>query len=97
MGDRPVRIDGIQGYQPQRPDEQNALSRPASARTDGENKAVDSSDLLAEVRRTIRAAVEVEEVNRDAVAEAKGLLASGQLQSPEAFRRAAEAILSRGL
>jgi hypothetical protein len=92
-----VRIDGIHGYQPQRPDEQTALNRPASARADGAGKAVDSSDLLAEVRPTIRAAAGVEEVNAQTVAEAKELLASGRLQSPEAFRRAAEAILYRGL
>jgi hypothetical protein len=37
------------------------------------------------------------EINAQAVAEAKKLLQSGQLSSPDAIRRAAEAMLSRGI
>lgn len=37
------------------------------------------------------------EIREDAVAEAKRLLESGQLSSMEAIRRAAEAILDRGI
>jgi len=37
------------------------------------------------------------EVNPQAVAEARKLLESGQLDTPEAVRRAAEAILTRGV
>ncbi|MGC9453861.1 MAG: hypothetical protein ACP5HU_03265 [Phycisphaerae bacterium] len=96
MGDSPVRIDGIQGHQAHRPDDRSALSRPAGIERDtSAGKAVDSSGILAEVRPYIESARKTEEVNAQAVAEAKEMLASGQLQSPDALRRAAEAILSR--
>lgn len=93
-----MRIDGIQGHQAHRPDDHSPLARPGgSERGAAADKAVDSSGILAEVRPYIDSARKVGQVNADAVAEAKEMLASGQLQSPEAMQRAAEAILSRGL
>ena len=45
----------------------------------------------------IRKAVGVEDVDLQAVAEAKRLLDSGQLDNPEAIARAAENIVTRGI
>ncbi len=93
-----MRIDGIEGQHPQRPDNQSSPKGPAPEHTDASaGKAVDSSGILAEIRPYIRSVRETDEVNSQAVDEAKELLASGGLQSPEAMRRAAEAIISRGI
>ncbi len=45
----------------------------------------------------IRAAMAADEINLQAVAEAKELLESGRLDSPQAARRAAEAIIRQGI
>lgn len=93
-----MRIDGIQGHQPHMPDDHSSLRRPVAGEQNvAAGQAVDSSGILAEVLPYIDSAGKVEEVNAQAVAEAKEMLASGQLQSAEAIQRAAEAILSRGL
>jgi hypothetical protein len=51
----------------------------------------------SEVEALARQAAETEEINQAAVAEAKKLLQSGELSSPEAIRRAAENLLNRGI
>jgi hypothetical protein len=45
----------------------------------------------------VRQALAGEDVNLQAIEEAKKLLASGQLDTPQAILRAAEAIIERGI
>jgi len=62
-------------------------------------KAPGNPEALAssEFQDLVRQAAGVPDVNAQAVAEAKRLLKSGELSSPEAISRAAEAMLRRGI
>jgi hypothetical protein len=65
----------------------------------GASNASDGADTVAQSEfqaLTIQAA-DAPEINAKAVAEAKQLIQSGQLSSPESIRRAAEAMISRGI
>jgi len=57
----------------------------------------DDSTLRTEYEPFIRKAVELEETDSQAVAEAKEALESGQLDTPEAAQSAAENILESGI
>ena len=68
----------------------SADSRPAAT--------TEQADMLnAASQPYIRKAAASEEVNLQAIAEAKKLLASGELDTPAAAQRAAERILSTGI
>jgi hypothetical protein len=58
---------------------------------------VGGAEVISSQERLIAAASAAEEVNTRAVEEARALLQSGQWDSPEAARRAAQAILDLGL
>jgi hypothetical protein len=62
-------------------------------------KAADNPDAVAgsEFQDLVGQAANVPDVNAQAVAEAKRLLKSSELSSPEAISRAAEAMLRRGI
>jgi len=62
-------------------------------------KASGNPEAIAgsEFQDLVRQAANVPDVNAQAVTEAKRLLKSGELSSPEAIRRAAEAMLRRGI
>ena len=94
-----MRIDGTYGTEPCGPPggkgDSGKSSSPAGVYKpmgDGDDLTVNSS--LEPLVSKARAA---EEVNLKAVEEAKGALSSGQLDTPEAIRRAAERILDLGI
>ena len=94
-----MRIDGTHGLDPNAPAEgQNAPARntpkTASASPEG---GVDGSQILAAQREVIAQARRAEKVDLQAVEEARRLIASGELDTPEAARRAAQAIIELGL
>ncbi|MGB2821963.1 MAG: hypothetical protein WBF17_13350 [Phycisphaerae bacterium] len=57
----------------------------------------DGAEVISSQERLIAAASAAEEINAKAVEEARALLQAGQLDTPEAADRAAEAILKMGL
>ncbi len=93
-----MRIDG-----PNRPEmpgqpDSNEVKRQAARPTDtSEASAANARIGEAACKPYIQKAAACDEVNRQAVAEAKKLLESGQLDTPEAVKRAAERIVSMGI
>jgi len=92
-----VRIDPTN-----RPDAQNRLSGPNAKppRSDGAQPAAQSSRLqTAEAvhESYIRKAAACDDVDTNAVAEARRLIESGQLDTPEAIAEAAANIVARGI
>ena len=92
-----MRIDGT--YQPARPDlpegklqlqGKQAGLPPDISEAEGPKTPVAPEELLNQARSA-------PEVNDQAVAEARQLLASGQLDTPEAALRAARAIMGLGI
>ena len=95
-GANSVRIDGSYIPDPRKPQE----DRAASARRPGDTEAgasVGGAEVISSQERLITDAGAVAEVNTQAVAEAKALLESGALDTPEAAGRAAKAMLDIGL
>ncbi|HUT61458.1 MAG TPA: hypothetical protein VNA25_26725 [Phycisphaerae bacterium] len=93
-----MRVDGTHGLGPHGlPEPTGPL--PKGARGGGQAGSGDAPDTV-EVRssqnRYVRLAAEAEEVNLRTVAEARELIRAGKLDTPEAIRRAAEAILRFG-
>jgi len=90
-----VRIDGTNGVPP-RPlaDAASSQGKPAKSaeptRLDGKLASVPPAQLPY-----VHAALASEEVNSQAVEEARKLLESGQLDTPEAILGAAKAILDK--
>jgi len=95
-----VRIDGLNN-QPQGVNDaaRTAAEAPRKHRQSDPAGAGSSEDpqLLAAYRTYVRQAVTSEEVDSKAVAEARKLLESGQLDTSEAALRAAGVILERGI
>ncbi|RKY23863.1 MAG: hypothetical protein DRP83_08545 [Planctomycetota bacterium] len=95
-----MRIDGQIGYEYPKPlggeekPSRSKLPGPEQAATQGSGKG---EQLAPGQRSLIQAALAVEDVDTAAVAEAKELLESGQLDTPEAARRAAKNMIERGL
>ena len=71
----------------------------AAPSSDAGDKTADSANSAAEsaLQPYIERAAGVVEVRRDAVEDAKRLLAAGELDTPEAAERAAENILRLGI
>jgi len=94
-----VRIDGPDRLQPQNtPDPLQQLPKsPGSGQAPGSKPEVGQEAIATTWARYVRAAMAAEDINEQAVAEARRLLASGQLDTPEAARRAAEALVNHGI
>lgn len=94
-----MRIDGTNGLPPQGTPEPAQPSQKLPRPSDSADAKVGGDDL--QIRSSldpyVRAALAGEEVDEQAVAEARRLMESGQLDSPEAARRAAEALLRDGI
>jgi hypothetical protein len=93
-----MQIDGTHGVDPLHiPGGAKSLVRPdqPAAGTDRPAEAPGPRD--PDVEPYIRRAAEAPEVRPDAVAEAKRLLASGSLDTPEAAGKAAERLLRDGI
>jgi len=69
-------------------------SKAASASSEG---GVDGSQILTAHLKLIAQARRSEELDLQAVEEARRLIASGELDTPQAARRAAQAIIDLGL
>ena len=92
-----VRVDGTYGLGPQnRAEETDPKAEALQGQYVGRD-AENCAEVVFSQERLIAAAASAEEVNVQAVEEARALLDSGQLDTPEAARRAAEAILKTGL
>jgi hypothetical protein len=91
-----VRIDGTYGPAPRKAaeDRQAKAGRPEGASA---GQVAGGAEVVSSHEPLIAAATATEEVNTAAVEEARALLQSGQLDTPEAAGRAAQAILDLGL
>ncbi|MFP4106496.1 MAG: hypothetical protein ACLFVU_10455 [Phycisphaerae bacterium] len=93
-----MRINGTFGFETQGlPDRPDRSAR--SGKTDSGGKTRESSGgalIHAAHNSFVSLAMQSEEVNLRAVEEARRLLENGQLDTPEAVRRTAEAILDLG-
>ena len=92
-----MRLDGPQGLPPNPlPEKVPPANIPETSSRSGATNEADSEVLSANIDY-IRQAIETEEMDPAAVAEARRLLASGELDTPEAAARAAELIIKLGL
>jgi hypothetical protein len=94
-----VRIDGTYGVGiGPLPEDKGNGSPPKTDRPQGQpGPEAAQTDLYAPQQQYIRSASASDEINRQAVADAKELLRSGKLDTPEAAARTAEAILNLGI
>jgi len=94
-----VRIDGTHGVDPGNlPEGSASPSKPVKpADLSGAGRTADDLLELSSQQPYIRAAMESDEVNMQAVEEARKLLESGRLDTLEAARRAAESLTDRGI
>jgi hypothetical protein len=92
-----VRIDGTFGPEHHKlPKGKDDVSKSKDATPAASIFGDDAEHVRAE-QALLRAAMAVEPVNHKAVEEARELLASGALDTPEAARRAAQRLLADGL
>ena len=95
-----MRIDGTYGPGVHGPDcRTQGLPAAAAARSRAGARAPDAGatpDLSPSESEYVRKAMAAEDVNAAAVAEARRLLQAGELDTPEAAQRAAQAILQSG-
>jgi hypothetical protein len=91
-----VRIDGNPSISRQVVPEASGAARQASPapRAQGQPEGV---ELLSSQQARVDRAAAVPEIDEKAVAEARELIRTGRLDTPEAIRGAAEAILDRGV
>ena len=89
-----MRIDGISGSDPYSSPDGASSARESSS----SDKAISQDgEIRSRSQAYVRAAVAVDQLDQQAIAEAKALLASGQLDTLEAIDKAAEAILTLGV
>jgi hypothetical protein len=92
-----VRIDPTHGPEPHGlPEGKPASAKPTRPAGAEEKPTAHSAELLATHKPYVRKAMEADEIDLQAVQEARKLLESGQLFSPEAVRRAARNLLEDG-
>ena len=92
-----MRIDPTHGPEPQGlPEGKPGATKPTGPAGAEEKPTTDSAELLATHKPYVRKAMEADEIDLQAVQEAKRLLESGQLFSPEAVLRAARNLLADG-
>lgn len=92
-----VRIDGTYGMGPQKAAEDREAKTGAAQGGLANQAAGNGAEVVSSQERLIAAASAIEDVNVRAVAEARALLRSGRLDTPESARRAAQGILQLGL
>ena len=95
-----MRIEGGKnGFQPESLSEAPPSGQKPQASAVGKGSATDaaqSADSTAQAPY-LAAALAAPSVNQQAIAEAQALLASGQLDTPQAVRQAAQSIVDIGL
>ena len=93
-----MRISGPDGLPPRGAHEAaKADAKIAGSAGRSTPTAAPDAELLSSYRPYIEKADQVAEMDLHAIADAKALLASGELDSPQAVRRAAETILNLGI
>jgi hypothetical protein len=94
-----MRIDPTQGLTPQAPPGGKPNPQKPAEPQGGANAepAVDGVEIRSKHVGLLRQAAAVDQIDQAAVAEARRLLAEAKLDTPDAARRAAEAILRLGL
>lgn len=94
-----MRIDGPENVGAHRLPDENIPNPPAAKSPDTRAAQPDSDVPVGDAayRQYILKAAATEEIDLQAVAQARKLLESGQLDTPEAADRAAENILSTGI
>jgi phosphosulfolactate phosphohydrolase-like enzyme len=96
-GAGPVRIDGTYGVAPHvSPEETEAKAESLPGEYLAERSG-NGTEVISSQEQLIAAAVAAGEIDAKAVEEARALLKAGQLDTPQAAERAAEAILEMGL
>ena len=96
IGANQVRIDGTYGLEPHKASEDKEAAAKELKGKGGLPAATDSAEVVSSQERLIAAAAAADEVDTRAVEEARALLKAGQLDTPEAANRAAEAMLDLG-
>lgn len=93
-----MRIDAANLIPPDAPGNgPQSVQKPSSPGDSADARiADDDTEIRSALAPYVRAAMAAEEVDEQAVADARNLLRSGQLDSPEAARRAAESLLRLG-
>jgi hypothetical protein len=92
-----LRVDGTYGAGPHlNPEETDSKTESLQGQYLSATPR-DGAEVISSQERLIAAASAGEEINVQAVEEARALLKAGQLDTPEAADRAAEAILKMGL
>lgn len=94
-----MRIDPTQPLNPQAvPGGKPATQKPAESLAGADAEpVVDGVEIRSRHATLLRQAAAADEIDQAAVAEARRLLTEGKLDTPDAARRAAEAILRLGL
>ena len=93
-----MRIDGTHGLEPQGlPDSKPPLPKTSLPGDASEAETSAESVVSRSHEPYVRQAMAADEINTQAVAEARELLQSGQLDTPEAARRAAQTIMRLGI
>jgi hypothetical protein len=93
-----VRVEGTYNLEPRRAaDDKDAKAPSAKAVTIPVPTAAGGAQVLWSQEKLISAASAAPEINAQAVAEARALLESGQLDTPQAAQSAAQRILDLGL
>lgn len=85
----PDASNPIEGYVP-------ASASPAANKKKPIEAAVDASSVLSDIQPLARQATESPEVNAQAVEQARALIQTGQLDTPDALQRLAQTLLDRG-
>jgi hypothetical protein len=99
LGGTKVRIDGANWVPAQgNPETPQSLQKPPRS-TDAPEARIDGggSEVRSALAPYVRAVMAGEEIDEQAVAQARRLLQSGELDTPEAARRAAEALMRLGI
>ncbi len=92
-----MRVNGTHDIGPRDfPSGPNPASKPGRAGSASETGTPASRSVDSELEALIKKVKAADGVNSEAVAEAQKLLESGELDSPEAIARAAEALIRFG-
>ena len=92
-----MRIDPTHGPEPHGlPEGKPGSAKPTRPAGTEQRPTTDSAELLSTHKPYVGKAMEADEIDLQAVQEAKKLLESGQLFSPEAVLRAARNLLADG-
>lgn len=92
-----MRIDGTHGIDPRALGDAKALSGKGFAAPAAAGDVAKTASSAPSRGPLVQEALSASEVNLQAVEEARRMIASGELDSPEAIQRAAQAMTDRGL